>query len=109
MLRRPLAHGGLFLSEHPLAGTGRVHQHHVKASAELGGERVRAHAGHNRVLHTEPLQVPRERLRTAAYRLVGDEQPRVPHLGGELGGLSARRGAKVEHGHAGRSAGQRCG
>ncbi|MPN00766.1 hypothetical protein SDC9_147964 [bioreactor metagenome] len=73
MLRRPFANGGFVLAKHPFPGAGRIHQHDIKARAEGSRQRVRAHAGHQRVCHTQPLDVSREDLRAAAHRLVGNQ------------------------------------
>ena len=93
----PFADRRGLLAEHTLARTGRIDQDPVKP----GGKPVRKHTGaradDRTVFHPQALDVLRKDPRPVIDIFIGDQNALPAHGRGELRGLSARRGAQIEH------------
>ena len=96
-LLAPFGRGRLFLAQHPLPRTGRVHEDLIKISRKAGRERGGVGAGHDGVYDPHALDVLQEDTRAVGHLLVEDEDPLPAHRLRELRALPARRAAKVEH------------
>ena len=97
ILRAPLLPGLLVLAEHPLPGTGGVHDDFVKEFREILRQPGGVLAGHHRVPAAHSLHVLGENPGSGRMDLVAHQQPAAAHAGRGVAGLSPRRGAQIQH------------
>ena len=100
-LLRPFGAGLRVAAEHALAAAGGVHQNRVEKSCPPGSELLRLGRNDQPVGHAHSFQIAAENFRTARYRLVADQQPPTLQRVGDLGALSPRGGAEIQHPLAG--------
>ena len=98
---RPFLHGARVLAEHALPGARRIAQHRVEPFGKPVAKGFGVHVRYDGVRHAEPFEVADKHLRAGRDVFVGNEHVGVLHRGGKLRRFAARRGAKVEHRHAG--------
>ena len=89
------------LAEHPLAGTGRVHQHPVKLPGQGFGKVGGVLVGDNGVRHAHPLQILAQDLGAGGHKLIGQQQALPLQGSRKLTGFAAGRSAEIRHPHAG--------
>ena len=94
---RPVRDGGLLLSEHALAGAGRIDKNFIKITLEPRLQPLRMLVQHQSVRDAEALNIGRENFRALGVYLVADKKSTPLHFPCQLRGFSARRGAKIEH------------
>ena len=94
---RPVRDGGLLLSEHALAGAGRIDKNFIKIALEPRLQPLRMLVQHQSVRDAEALNIGREDFRAFGVYLVADKKSAPLHFPCQLRGFSARRGAKIEH------------
>ena len=97
VLLAPLRDRARVLAEHPLARAGSIDEDLVKVCGKFFDKRRRIRADDGAVFHAQPLDVLREDPGAVIDVLVCNQYALPPHSGGELSGLSARRGAQIEH------------
>ena len=100
-LFRPFGAGLWVAAEHALAAAGCVHQNRIEKSCPPGRELLRLGGNDQTVGHTHPFQIAAENLRPARHRLVADQQTPALQRIGDLGALSPRGGAEIQHPLAG--------
>ena len=94
---RPVRDGGLLLSEHALAGAGRIDKNFIKITLEPRLQPLRMLVQHQSVRDAEALNIGCEDFRALGVYLVADEKAASLHFPRQLRGFSAGRGAKIEH------------
>ena len=94
---RPVRDGGLLLSEHALAGAGRIDKNFIKIALEPRLQPLRMLVQDQGVRDAEALDVGRENFRAFGTNFIADEKAAPLHFPRQLRGFSARRGAKIEH------------
>ena len=100
MRGRPFFHGACILSEHPLAGAGRIHERHVEPGRKRLRHGLRLRAGHSGIRHAEALQRGGKRPRPVRHDLVGKQEsfPCKPRR--RTAAFPARGSAEIQHPHA---------
>lgn len=95
-LRAPVGQSGGLLPEHPLPGTGGVHQHPVKPAGKPLGQALWGLLEHQGVGDGHALHILGQDFGAFWVILVAHQQPLPLHLSRQLGGLAPGGGAQIQ-------------
>ena len=95
--RRMLAQSLRLLAEHPLAGTGRVHQNLIKKCRKCRRHTRGALIQHKGVCYTHTLQIAFQHAGPRRHIFIGHQQALPAQSGGQLACFAAGRRAQVQH------------
>ena len=104
-----LGDGHRLLAEHPLAGTGRIHEDTVEELRQGGSDAGGVLVEDDGIRHAHPFEVAFQHLCAGGHILIADEQAPAAQCGSKLAALAAGRGAQVQDPHPRPDAQQRCG